>query len=153
MLAAAEALELAVDGRLDELAVEDALLDVLEAVDADEDSKEVDVDEAVVEVELEVEVEIEEIELELEVDNCEVEELAEDELEHEVPKTKQPRSKARPSLTPPVSIPTNLLRIPSFSIWLTDNGAAKKLQESPARVNATQLASLEQTRAQVALSP
>ncbi len=39
-----------------------------------------------------VEVEIEEIELELEVDGCEVEELAEDELEQEVSKTKQPRS-------------------------------------------------------------
>ena len=68
MLAAAEALELAVDGRLDELAVEDALLDVLEVVDADEDSKEVDVDEVVVEVELrEAEALIDEL-LELEVD-------------------------------------------------------------------------------------
>jgi hypothetical protein len=83
VLATEEALELVVDDRLDELAVEDTLLDVLEAVDADKDSKEVDVnepeedemvedDKVVVEEEVKVdeviEVEVKEVEVQLKLE-------------------------------------------------------------------------------------
>ena len=100
VLAAEEALELVVDDRLDELAVEDALLDVLEAVDADKDSKEVDVDEPVEdemveddEVVVEEEVKVDEV-IEVEVEEVEVQLKLELELVVTGPtQLKQPKSK------------------------------------------------------------